>query len=188
LKIKIKALENKDAKINSEIEDSSNDFIRVIHKTTEVIKRLNEKVTLNVGGTLFLTTKHTLTSKKNLLYEMILTEKPNENGEYFIDKSPEYFNIILNYLRGMDIDWESVKNEEKLIKELIYYQIQSNSDDTTFFLKIEVYKALQYRKKKIQHFLKPGKGFPMGAHTEPASHSKSIPHQCSSRHYPLVPQ
>jgi hypothetical protein len=55
--------------------------------------------------------------------------KPNKKGEYFFDRNPEYFEIILDYLRGYEIDWNDVKNEKKLFFELDYYSIEINELD-----------------------------------------------------------
>lgn len=64
----------------------------------------NKLITLNVGGKKFQTKKSTLTKNPNTLLAKMF--KPNSKlfhktpeGEYFIDRSPEYFAPILNYLR-----------------------------------------------------------------------------------------
>ena len=85
----------------------------------------NSKVKLDVGGTIFKTTHGTLLSDQNSkLAKMFSTEKngrisaiQDENGAYFIDRSPKYFEIILNFLRGgvmengANVDLKFLRNE-----------------------------------------------------------------------------
>uniref|UniRef100_A0A8C8JSF7 BTB domain-containing protein n=1 Tax=Oncorhynchus tshawytscha TaxID=74940 RepID=A0A8C8JSF7_ONCTS len=63
-------------------------------------------LTLNIGGRLFTTTRSTLVSKEpeSMLAHMfrekaVWGNKQDECGAYLIDRSPEYFEPILNYLR-----------------------------------------------------------------------------------------
>uniref|UniRef100_A0A672HX78 Potassium channel tetramerization domain containing 9a n=1 Tax=Salarias fasciatus TaxID=181472 RepID=A0A672HX78_SALFA len=63
-------------------------------------------LTLNIGGRLFTTTRSTLVSKEpeSMLAHMfrekdVWGNKQDEHGAYLIDRSPEYFEPILNYLR-----------------------------------------------------------------------------------------
>ena len=65
----------------------------------------NEWVKLNVGGTLFMTTKTTLCKDpKSFLYRICqedsdLHSEKDEAGAYMIDRDPAYFSPVLNYLR-----------------------------------------------------------------------------------------
>jgi len=61
-------------------------------------------IKLNIGGTMFHTTKKTLTNTPEPNYfHHIFSERWNtlfdENGCFFIDRNGEYFKPILNYLR-----------------------------------------------------------------------------------------
>ena len=62
-------------------------------------------VDLDVGGTLFRTTKQTLLSDpKSMLAKMFdpsasLVPVLRTDGAYFIDRDPVYFIIVLNFLR-----------------------------------------------------------------------------------------
>ena len=64
-----------------------------------------EWVRLNVGGTMFLTTKTTLCKDpKSFLYRICqedsdLNSEKDETGAYLIDRDPAYFVPVLNYLR-----------------------------------------------------------------------------------------
>ena len=82
--------------------DILNDLIRFISGTTNLRK---EWVRLNVGGTMFLTTKTTLCKDpKSFLYRICqedsdLNSEKDETGAYLIDRDPAYFVPVLNYLR-----------------------------------------------------------------------------------------
>jgi len=84
---------------------------------------LNSVVTLNVGGTQFITTRQTLLSDPaSMLAKMFNPEsslRPGlmKDGAYFIDRDPKYFPYVLNYLRNgqilldSDISLEAIKCE-----------------------------------------------------------------------------
>jgi len=147
-------LDNAGEKIsNSEYTEfrSSKKILNTLEKSKEVLFNLTKKIVLNVGGTKFTTTKETLTSQENLFFFMFSSGnfEPDENGEYFFDRNPEYFPLILDYLRGSDIDWKALKNEEeRFFRELDYFQIQSNSDDPDFLLKVETMRAKCEERKR----------------------------------------
>jgi hypothetical protein len=107
---------------------------------------------LNIGGKLFHTRKSTLTSQKNVFYRMFSSGcfKPNKKGEYFFDRNPEYFEIILDYLRGYEIDWNDVKSERKLFFELDYYSIEINELDFEMKQKMEKARKEVEEKKELQ--------------------------------------
>ncbi len=62
------------------------------------------KVKLNIGGTLFVTLNSTLMRHPHSLFGKMLAGEygiaPDENGEYFIDRDPMGFPVVLNLLRG----------------------------------------------------------------------------------------
>lgn len=100
------------------------------------------QITLNIGGKKFATAKATLLNAKGSYFEAMLSSghwKPDEDGEYFIDRDAKHFMTILNYLRFVsDIGERSYTNRtgkidltnwkkgdlEKLQEDLDYYQIQ----------------------------------------------------------------
>ena len=65
-----------------------------------------ETVRLNVGGTVFETTLPTLRRFPGTLFEDIFEEESlkqlitRPDGTLFLDRSPEHFNYILNWLRN----------------------------------------------------------------------------------------
>ena len=61
-------------------------------------------ISFNVGGTAFATSRQTLMKyPDSMLARMCNTDVPvakDSNGAYFIDRDPEMFRLILNYLRN----------------------------------------------------------------------------------------
>jgi hypothetical protein len=77
-------------------------------------EKMSRIVKLNVGGKRFETTLNTLIShKKSYFYHLLSSNKfkPDKNEEYFLDRSPEYFNDILYYLRTGLMNWNKFKDD-----------------------------------------------------------------------------
>jgi hypothetical protein len=90
---------------------------------------------LNVGGTEFLTTRETLLSEKDTFFHAMLYSglwKPDEHGQFFIDRDPKYFGDVLNYLRlgemHLDIEHMTPEDREHILEELDFYQLQKASE------------------------------------------------------------
>ncbi|XP_026743077.1 BTB/POZ domain-containing protein KCTD3-like isoform X1 [Trichoplusia ni] len=85
-----------------------------------------EIVNLNVGGTRFSTSWHTLTWVPETFFTALLSGRiptvRDENGAIFIDRDPNLFGLILNFLRTRDIDLENV-NIRALRHECDYFGI-----------------------------------------------------------------
>lgn len=62
-------------------------------------------IKLNIGGQIFITTAETINSEYSMLTAMIKNENPASmvEGALFIDRDPNVFRWILNYLRGSKI-------------------------------------------------------------------------------------
>ncbi|KAL9642655.1 hypothetical protein ABK040_009734 [Willaertia magna] len=90
-------------------------------------------VTLNIGGTKFITTADTLLSEYDTFFSdlILFLEKNNynfnrnNNNELFVDRNPSYFHVILNHLRGYNVYSE--------IQTLNYYEKQKLAQDVTFY-------------------------------------------------------
>ncbi|XP_037909569.1 BTB/POZ domain-containing protein KCTD3 isoform X2 [Hermetia illucens] len=83
-------------------------------------------VNLNVGGKRFSTSRQTLTWIPDTFFTALLSGRisslRDENGAIFIDRDPDYFAIILNYLRTKDIDISKC-DVRALRHEAEYYSI-----------------------------------------------------------------
>lgn len=106
----------------------------------------SEIVKLNVGGTLFSTLKSTLTKKiknpktcefyKDSIFEELLSgdleSKYDENKAIFIDRNPQYFGLVLDYLRMANTEEEfklpAAINKNELKKEAKFYQLNGLLD------------------------------------------------------------
>eukprot|EP00026_Physarum_polycephalum_P012156 Phypoly_transcript_12434.p1 GENE.Phypoly_transcript_12434~~Phypoly_transcript_12434.p1 ORF type:complete len:324 (+),score=53.03 Phypoly_transcript_12434:105-1076(+) len=91
-------------------------------------KAAAKKITLDVGGQHFTTTKETLLSCQGSFFEAMLGSghwKPDEDGVYFIDRSPTLFPIIMDFLRYGKINLERYSYDvmPSLTEELDFYQI-----------------------------------------------------------------
>jgi hypothetical protein len=85
-----------------------------------------DKVTLDVGGKTFSTFKETLMRFENTYFCGLLNSgrfDPGPDGNYFIDRSPVHFELIMTYFRTGEISKNELKpwEIEDLKKELDYY-------------------------------------------------------------------
>ncbi|XP_070304836.1 BTB/POZ domain-containing protein KCTD5 isoform X9 [Salvelinus sp. IW2-2015] len=85
-------------------------------------------VRLNIGGTVFLTTRHTLLKEQtSFLYRLCqqqdLHSDTDETGAYVIDRDPTYFGPILNYLRHGKLVYNKELAEEGVLEEAEFYNI-----------------------------------------------------------------
>ncbi|XP_035215362.1 BTB/POZ domain-containing protein KCTD9-like [Stegodyphus dumicola] len=90
---------------------------------------------LNVGGKHFATTRSTLTTKEpnSMLACMIASEgsallcpsSVDNNGAFLIDRSPVYFEPILNYLRHGQLILDKSTNPQGVLEEARFFGIES---------------------------------------------------------------
>ncbi|EGT44461.1 hypothetical protein CAEBREN_22919 [Caenorhabditis brenneri] len=84
-------------------------------------------VKLNIGGTEFQTSKSTLTKFNGFFKTMLETDIPvtkDEYGAIFIDRSAEYFDVILNFMRDGHVELpETIREVKELCVEAEYYQL-----------------------------------------------------------------
>ena len=86
------------------------------------MKDQNPIITLDVGGQIFKTTRNTLTKyPSSILTQMfsqgLSTIQKTEDGNYFLDINPEYFSVILDFLRfgALTIDADSSKKFQNVM-------------------------------------------------------------------------
>eukprot|EP01080_Neovahlkampfia_damariscottae_P008902 gene8902-850_t len=84
-------------------------------------KNIHNKIKLNIGGRVFTTSLETLTHEKETYFSGMFSEQfdlgPDKDGEYFIDRNPMYFDIILDYLRAPEKEIYFGGLSEQQIKE-----------------------------------------------------------------------
>ncbi|XP_043267878.1 BTB/POZ domain-containing protein KCTD9 isoform X2 [Venturia canescens] len=117
---------------------SGEDFISKLEGSVQPSTQRNpEWLTLNVGGKLFTTTRSTLIQKEpmSMLARMftegedstawrIQPSKRDDNGAFLIDRSPTYFEPLLNYLRHGQLILDSNINAAGVLEEARFYGIE----------------------------------------------------------------
>jgi len=87
------------------------------------------KIKLDVGGQLFTTSLSTLTQIGGTYFSVMFSGKvkvqPDKEGNYFIDRDPLVFSLILNFLRGILPDFKVLSKKElsSLRSESAYYEL-----------------------------------------------------------------
>eukprot|EP01006_Ploeotia_vitrea_P044056 TRINITY_DN66801_c2_g2_i1.p1 TRINITY_DN66801_c2_g2~~TRINITY_DN66801_c2_g2_i1.p1 ORF type:complete len:316 (+),score=30.70 TRINITY_DN66801_c2_g2_i1:77-1024(+) len=86
------------------------------------------KISLDIGGTTFNTTAETLLKHEDTFFSAMLRWKPaKDNGQYFIDRSPDAFPLVLEYLRTGQVRTAGMTplQREMLKSDIDFYQITS---------------------------------------------------------------
>jgi len=102
-----------------------NETLALMEKHADLAK---QKVILDIGGTRFSTTKTTLLGVPNSFFHAMLSSgcwQPDEDGSYFVDRSPKYFEYVLDMLRNGQVDFTGLRPEKvaKINAELDFYQL-----------------------------------------------------------------
>lgn len=99
-------------------------------------------LTLNIGGRLFTTTRSTLVTKEpeSMLAHMfrdkcVWGNKQDEHGAYLIDRSPEYFEPILNYLRHGQLIVNEGVNIRGVLEEARFFGVEQLAEQLEVTLK-----------------------------------------------------
>ncbi|PIC49209.1 hypothetical protein B9Z55_007888 [Caenorhabditis nigoni] len=86
---------------------------------------MTDIVKLNVGGSIFQTTKSTLTKFDGFFRTMFETGIPitkDESGAIFIDRDSKHFRLILNFMRDGDVDLQKyLEDVTEIQKEAEFY-------------------------------------------------------------------
>jgi len=89
----------------------------------------SEWVRLNVGGTVFTTTKSTLQKdRESFLHRLVdpgsdLASQCDSTGAFLIDRDPSYFGPVLNYLRHGKLVMDKNLAEEGVLEEAEFYNV-----------------------------------------------------------------
>ena len=87
-------------------------------------------VHLNVGGMIFITTRSTLVKDPETFFFPMcqenwdLSSTKDETGAYLIDRDPQYFGTILNYLRHGKLVLDKDVSEEGVLEEAEFFNIK----------------------------------------------------------------
>eukprot|EP01129_Flabellula_baltica_P011543 TRINITY_DN5078_c0_g1_i1.p1 TRINITY_DN5078_c0_g1~~TRINITY_DN5078_c0_g1_i1.p1 ORF type:complete len:202 (+),score=44.61 TRINITY_DN5078_c0_g1_i1:209-814(+) len=105
------------------------------HISTE-IEKAKYKIKLNVGGSIFVTSKTTLSSQEGSYFYGLLSNgnwKPDEDGEYFIDRNPMVFDRILDFMRDGQLDTRGLDDRSisMLNKDMDYYCLTLPKNENT---------------------------------------------------------
>ena len=96
-------------------------------RVTSLLAVKNEDIiNINVGGKHFSTTMETLMSvKDNLFWKVIISKKLDITKGIFIDRSPDYFPYILDFLRYKKINMKRLNTSQilELKEEVLYYEL-----------------------------------------------------------------
>lgn len=94
-------------------------------KIEQNAKKASEKVVLDVGGQTFATCKETMTAIEGSYFDVMVTRWASSDGHYFIDRSPDHFERILDYLRTkiFYIDDLTPHEQAKLEEDFEYFHI-----------------------------------------------------------------
>lgn len=118
-----------------ERERVSMELEKKVHTSTSVETNLglNRIVRLNIGGTLYCTSFENLMKEKSFftgyLSDLFNTKPETSDNAFFIDRSPLYFELIIDHMRGNDIVLRLERMDEcamrHFVKEVNFYQLES---------------------------------------------------------------
>ena len=98
----------------------------IYHKMFTHFQMTQKRVTLNIGGQCFQTSKVTHESDPKSLFGMMMRgdcpfrPSGNTGRSYFLDRDPTHFKLILSYLRnGCHLDSYLLPNEKRYLLEIL---------------------------------------------------------------------
>ena len=126
LKGKLEQLEKELTDQMMELEIQAEKWAKLDEDAEAILKEKNHLILLDVGGTKFQTKLETLISVKDtLFYRLVLEKKLDLTKEIFIDRDPEYFHVILSFLRNKKVNLNnySSKSLNKIREEAEFYEV-----------------------------------------------------------------
>lgn len=125
LKSKLDLLESK---IN--IENSKNkereEKLTVVNSIYDEHIKKQDKITFNVSGTLFTTSAFSIKQHTDTLFNAILEDfSIDKNEPIFLDRNPQIFKLLLNYIRKKNINTKILSKQEifDLANEAHYFEL-----------------------------------------------------------------
>lgn len=129
--------------LSYECDNTNNDCDKVtnsmknLHVADDKDRTVSDWIRLNVGGKLFVTSRSTLLAKEplSMLARMFADDNnmylmnpstTDDTGAYLIDRSPEYFEPILNYLRHGNVILDNNINPKGVLEEAVFYGNRNN--------------------------------------------------------------
>jgi len=111
------------------VEEKEKKWLEMEEKIKHNASQAKNKIKLDIGGKIFATSKSTLLSIEGSYFHTLLSSghwQPDEDGTYFVDRNPQFFDVILDYIRTGKIDLTDLNHKEltKLKEDLDYFQIQ----------------------------------------------------------------
>lgn len=103
----------------------------LVYEPEEVATKLPKWIKLNVGGKIFMTTLSTLTKEPGMLTRMFSQDgamdpsDKDDQGAYLIDRSPQYFEPIVNYLRSGQLIYDNNVNPQGILEEARFFGVES---------------------------------------------------------------
>lgn len=127
LKYKLETIEEQLSKQSKEIALREDNWKKSQSAFDNVINTQGDRLILNIGGKIFTVAITTiLTIRDSFLARIIDSGKINLKEEFFIDRSPKYFNIILDYYRNKEIDISNLPDSEIniFLLDVEYYAVK----------------------------------------------------------------
>ncbi|XP_053379295.1 BTB/POZ domain-containing protein KCTD4-like [Mercenaria mercenaria] len=115
-----KVIEKEGESNDVEIEENESmdfDIIPLLEETQQ------ERIILNVGGQKFETSRVTLSKDPNCLLAKIVGKNgmtPRYGNQYFIDRDPAHFRLVLNFIRNGSCDLRTLPHDLRYLYELYY--------------------------------------------------------------------
>ncbi|XP_073239552.1 BTB/POZ domain-containing protein KCTD9-like isoform X2 [Porites lutea] len=100
-----------------------------VHEAVNGVKSFTDWVTLNVGGQIFTTTRATLMNEPNSMLAKMFSPAESwssitdSTGAFLFDRSPVYFEPILNYLRHGQLILDNGANPQGVLEEAKFFGI-----------------------------------------------------------------
>lgn len=131
IKSKLDSIETKLVNQMNELQIREEKWKKLDEQVYDIVTNHDDIVKFNVGGKKFATKKSTLLKiKDTLFYKIVSSDKIDLKNEVFLDRSPKFFAIFLDYLRYGTINYTryNFRELEEMKLEALYYELFEISD------------------------------------------------------------